>query len=77
MSQTFTDEDLLTWEAFSSGGRFGLSVRPRVVFHCVSDSSRPPRVVEVQGDEADAEELVHDSPVDRLRQLLAQSRELD
>jgi hypothetical protein len=77
MSQTFTDENLITWEAFSSGGRFGLSVRPRVVFHCVSDRSRPPRVVEVQGDEADAEELVHDSPVDRLRQLLAQSKELD
>jgi hypothetical protein len=59
MSQTFTDEELLTWEAFASGGRFG------------------PRFVEVQGDEADAEALVHDSPVDRLRQLLAESRELD
>ena len=77
MSQTFTDEDLLTWEAFASGGRFGLSVRPRVVFHCVSDTSRPPRVVEVQGDEADAEELVHESGVDRLRQLLRESKELD
>ncbi|HEX6912770.1 MAG TPA: hypothetical protein VF142_20350 [Longimicrobium sp.] len=77
MSQTFTDDDLLTWEAFASGGRFGLSVRPRVVFNCVSDSSRPPRVVEVQGDEADAEELVHESGVDRLRQLLRESRELD
>jgi hypothetical protein len=77
MSQTFTDEDLLTWEAFSSGGRFGLSIRPRVIFHCVSDQSRPPRFVEVQGDEADAEGLVHESQVDRLRQMLAQSRELD
>lgn len=77
MSQTFTDEDLLTWEAFSSGGRFGLSIRPRVIFHCVSDQSRPPRFIEVQGDEADAEELIHDSQVDRLRQMLAASKPLD
>lgn len=77
MSQTFTDENLQTWEAFASGGRFGLSIRPRVIFHCVSDRSRHPRFVEVQGDEADAEELIHDSQVDRLRQMLAQSKELD
>lgn len=77
MSQTFTDENLMTWEAFASGGRFGLSVRPKVIFHCVSDQSLPPRFVEVQGDEADAEELIHDSQVDRLRQMLARSRVLD
>jgi hypothetical protein len=77
MSQTFTDDSLLTWEAFASGGRFGLSIRPRVIFHCVSDRARPARFVEVQGDEADAEELIHDSPVERLRELLARSKELD
>jgi len=77
MSQTFTDDDLQTWEAFASGGRFGLAIRPRVVFHCVSDASRAPRFVEVRGDEADAEELVHESQVDRLRQLLRESKELD
>jgi hypothetical protein len=77
MSQTFTDENLMTWEAFASGGRFGLSIRPRVVFHCMSDQSLPPRFVEVQGDEADAEELIHDSQVDRLRQMLAASKPLD
>jgi hypothetical protein len=77
MSQTFTDENLMTWEAFASGGRFGLSIRPRVVFHCMSDPSLAPRFVEVQGDEADAEELIHDSQVDRLRQMLAQSKLLD
>lgn len=77
MSQTFTDDDLQTWEAFASGGRFGLSVRPKVIFHCVSDQSRRPRFVEVQGDEADAEEMIHDSQTDRLRQLLAQSKVLE
>ena len=76
MSQTFTDENLVTWEAFATGGRFGLSVRPRVVFHCLSDRSRRARVVEVPGDEADAEEIVHESGVDRLRALLGEAREL-
>jgi hypothetical protein len=77
MSQTFTDENLVTWEAFASGGRFGLAVRPRVVFHCVSDPARRPRFVQVPGDEADAEEAVYESPPERLRALLAESRELD
>lgn len=77
MSQTFTDDNLLTWEAFASGGRFGLSVRPKVIFHCLSDRDRPARFVEVQGDEADAEELIHDSQVERLRALLQQSKELE
>lgn len=76
MSQTFTDDNLLTWEAFASGGRFGLSVRPKVIFHCLSDPSLRARFVEVQGDEADAEEMIHDSQVSRLRDLLKESREL-
>lgn len=77
MSQTFTDADLQTWEAFASGGKYGLSVRPRVVFHCTSDRDQRPRFVELAGDEADAEELVHESSVDRLRALLRDSRALD
>lgn len=77
MSQTFTDENLLTWEAFASGGRFGLSIRPKVIFHCVSDRSMRARFVELKGDEADAEDMIHDSSVDQLRQMLAQSKELD
>ena len=77
MSQTFTDENLLTWEAFASGGRFGLSIRPKVIFHCVSDRSMRARFVELQGDEADAEDMIHDSSIDQLRQMLAQSKELD
>jgi hypothetical protein len=77
MSQTFTDQNLLTWEAFASGGRFGLSIRPKVIFHCVSDPSMRARFVQVQGDEADAEELIHDSEPARLRQLLGESQELE
>lgn len=77
MSQTFTDENLLTWEAFASGGRFGLAVRPKVVFHCLSDRALRPRFVQLSGDEADAEEIVHEAGVERLRSMLREARELD
>jgi hypothetical protein len=77
MSQTFTDGDLLTWEAFATGGRYGLAVRPRLVFHCVSDRARRPRVVVLGGGEGSAEELVHGADVERLRELLGGARELE
>jgi hypothetical protein len=77
MSHTFTDENLLTWEAYASSGNFGLAVRPRIVFNCLSDPSRPPRYVERPGDEADAEEQVHEMSEQQLRGLLGQSELLE
>jgi hypothetical protein len=78
MSATFTDEELVTWEAYSSGGDFGLPTRPKVVFNCLSDTSRRPRYVEFTGgDEADAEQLVHGYDEATLRQMLRESRELE
>lgn len=77
MSHTFTDENLLTWEAFASSGNFGLAIRPRIVFNCLSDPSRPPRYVERPGDAADAEEQVIEYDEKQLREMLKSSRELD
>lgn len=77
MSMTFTDDDLQSWEAFATGGNYGLATRPKVVFNCVSDPRRRPRYVELGGDEADAEELVFDGGVERMRELLKQSKELE
>ena len=78
MSATFTDEELVTWEAYASGGSFGLAVRPKVVFNCLSDPGRRPRFVEFSGgDEAKAEELVHSYDEATLRQMLRESRELE
>lgn len=77
MSITFTDDDLQSWEAFASGGDYGLSIHPKVVFNCVSDPARRPRFVEVPGDEADAESLVHAGNLDELKAMLKRSRELD
>jgi hypothetical protein len=77
MSRTFTDENLLTWEAFASAGSSGLATGPRVVFHCISDPLRRPRYVAQGGDEADAEGAVHTMPVDDLRAMLRASAELE
>ena len=77
MSQTFTDENLLTWEAFASSGNFGFAERPRVVFNCLSDPNTPPRYVERPGDEADAEEQVAEYDEKALRKMLRESRPLD
>jgi len=77
MSHTFTDENLLTWEAFASSGKFGFAVRPRIVFNCLSDPDRAPRYVERTGIEADAEEQVIDHDEKQLREMLRSSRELE
>jgi hypothetical protein len=77
MSQTFTDENLLSWEAFASTGDFGLSVRPRIVFNCLSDPGRPALYVEMTGDEADAEHEVHHLDPDGLRALLRRAKPVD
>ncbi len=76
MSRTFTDENLLTWEAYASGGKFGLAIHPSIVFHCISDPQRRARYVTRPGDEADAEETVADLPDEELRALLRQSKEV-
>ncbi|HYH81011.1 MAG TPA: hypothetical protein VEX86_14515 [Longimicrobium sp.] len=76
MSHTFTDQDLLTWEAYASSGNFGLAIRPRIVFNCLSDTSLPQRFVEHPGNEADAEEQVHELSEEELRALLKESQPL-
>ena len=76
MSRVFVDEDLLSWEAYASTGNHGLPERPKIVFNCLSDSQRRPRYVIHAGDNADAEAAVHGMPVEALRELLEQSREL-
>ena len=77
MSRVFTDENLMTWEAYASGGKWGLPDRPKIVFQCLSDPDRRARYVLHEGDEADAQEVVHEAERDRLLEMLRGSRELD
>lgn len=77
MSRIFSDRDLLSWEAYTSGGAFGLPERPRVIFHCVSDPDRRSRFVHHDGDDASAERELQGLSDDALRELLSRSIELD
>jgi hypothetical protein len=77
MSRTFTDDSLMTWEAFASTGPFGLPRPAKIIFQCLSDPGRRARYVEEDLDEATAERTVHGSAEQELRRLLTTSRELD
>lgn len=76
MSRTFTDDSLLTWEAYASSGRFGLATEPSIVFHCLTEPHRRARYVTRGGDEADAEQTVAEMPDEQLREMLQQSEEV-
>jgi hypothetical protein len=75
MSRVFLDDNLLSWEAYASGGEFGLAERPKIIFHCLSHPGRP-RFVVHDGDNADAEQAVHALDEQELRELLERSEEL-
>lgn len=77
MSRLITDPELMTWEAFASGGPFGYPIRPKIVFLCLSDPDRRGRYVVHEGDNADAERAVHTLSDQELTRLLEQSKELD
>jgi hypothetical protein len=77
MSVTFTDDDLQSWEAYATGGDYGLANNPKVVFNCVSDPLRRPRYLEFTGDEADAEALISETNVRQLKEMLKESAELE
>jgi hypothetical protein len=77
MSKTFSDEDLLIWEAYPSGGDFGYPDRPYVVFNCLTNRTLRPRVTELGDSEAAAERVIAHATQHELLQLFRQSRELD
>jgi hypothetical protein len=76
MSRIFTDADLLTWEAYTSAGAFGLPENPKIVFHCLSDPDRPARVITRDGSTADVTEAVLSSGDRELRALLERAVEM-
>lgn len=77
MSKTFTDDNLLIWEAYPSGGDYGFSDNPYIVFNCLSNRMLRPRVVESNGDEADAERIVSTATSSDLQELFKKSREIE
>jgi hypothetical protein len=77
MSRTFTDDNFLTWEAYTSGGDFGLPDQPHIIFNCLTEPGARPRYVVHDGDEADAGEFVQDAGDAELKALLGKSRPVD
>ena len=77
MSKTFTDDDLLMWEAYPSGGELGFADRPYIVFNCLSNRLLRPRVVENGEHQADAERVIVKASQQELLELFRQSREID
>lgn len=76
MSRQIQDQNFLVWEVFPSGGEFGFSSDPFVIFHCLTQRDLRPRRVELPGDEADAERLVNASSDAELLALLQRSGEI-
>lgn len=76
MSRVFVDDGLLTWEAYSSTGDFGLPEQPKIVFQCLSDPGRRARFVRHDGDSVSAQRAVQRLPDEGLQSLLRESSEL-
>jgi hypothetical protein len=76
MSRTFYDQNLLTWEVYPTGGPFGFSDRPFIVFNCLSNRMIRPRYVSTVGDEADAERTVELASNEQLYEMFRRSEEI-
>ena len=76
MTRTLQDGNLEVWEAYASSGDHGFPARSRIVFTCLSDRARRPRVVSRERDKADVEKEVAALTEDALRSLLAGAVEL-
>ena len=76
MSRTFLDDDLRQWEAYPSGGRYGLADGAYIIFHCLSDPAERARRVRHEGSNAEAGERVLALPDEELRVKLKEAEEL-
>lgn len=76
MARTIQDQDMLFWEAYASSGESGYPARAKIVFHCLTDTSRRPRFVVREADRAEVEHEVRRLSEAELRGLLEGSQPL-
>ncbi len=69
MRASFLDDRLEEWESYATTARGGMPIPGRIVFRCLSDPGKRPRVLEVNGDRAEAERLVVRSSESELQGL--------
>lgn len=70
MARTLQDENFLTWEAYPSAGDFGFSTKPYITFNCLTDRLQRPRQHRIEGDEADAEQIIGSASEVELLEML-------
>lgn len=76
MTRTFQDQDLLLWEIYAAAPRAGDGRGPRIVFHCLTDPTRRPRVLERDEDRTGIEAHIADADDSELLEMLAASEPL-
>lgn len=76
MSRTILDQNMLTWEVYPSGGAYGASDQPQVIFNCLSNRMLRPRYVSLHGGDADAERRISLASNEELLELLRRSDEV-
>jgi hypothetical protein len=76
MARTILDDELNSWEAFASTGRYGYAERAQIVFQCTSDPWERPRACTVSGDKSEAEALVAGESTQRLGAMLKEAQPL-
>jgi hypothetical protein len=76
MTRTIQDADLLLWEAYATAGESGFPERAKLVFHCLTDTTRRARFVQRDGDKSAVEQEVAELPDAELLELLGRTEEL-
>jgi hypothetical protein len=76
MTRTIQDQDLQLWEAYASAAASGSRERARIVFQCLTDTSRRARELARGADKADVEKEVATLADAELLELLAGAEEL-
>lgn len=76
MTRTIQDQELQLWEAYASAAASGSRERARIVFQCLTDTSRRARELARDEDKAAVEKEVATLPAADLLGLLAAAEEL-
>ena len=77
MTRQFIDDELLTWSVHASTGQNSLPDGGRLVFLCVTDRNRRPRVARHGDDLVQAGAAADELGDEELRALLSRSQPLD
>jgi hypothetical protein len=76
MARTFQDANFLEWQAFATTGKHGFEEDPNIVFQCITTPELRPRIIAVDGIEAEAQARVINATDAELVAMLASSKEL-